>query len=165
MGEAAATAEERLQRGLELSFAYLNHRERSEQELRARLERKGVSAETAEACLSELTVQGYVDDGRYALMFVHDKRELEGWGSERIRRGLAQRGIGRELIDAALAEHETQWAGGESELDRALALLARRFPIPPRERRERDRALGALIRKGFESELALDALTAYTRGS
>ncbi|MDQ6732206.1 MAG: recombination regulator RecX [Actinomycetota bacterium] len=165
MGEAAATAEERLQRGLELSFAYLNRRERSEQELRAQLERKGVAAETAEACLSELTAQGYVDDGRYALMFVHDKRELEGWGSERIRRGLAQRGIGRDLVDAALAEHETQWVGGESELDRALAVLARRFPIPPRERRERDRALGALIRKGFESELALDALTAYARGS
>lgn len=165
MGEETGTAEERLQHGLELSFAYLNQRERSEQELRAQLERKGVSAETAEACLAELTAQGYVDDSRYALMFVHDKRELEGWGSERIRRGLAQRGIDRDRVEVALAEHEAQWAGGESELDRALALLARRFPTPPRERRERDRALGALIRKGFESELALDALTAYARGS
>jgi len=165
MSDETGTAEERLQRGLELSFAYLNRRERTEQELRAQLERNGVSAETAESCLAELTALGYVDDGRYALMFVHDKRELEGWGSERIRRALAQRGIARDLIDGALAEHETQWAGGESELDRALALLARRFPIPPRERRERDRALGALIRKGFESELALDALTAYARGS
>ncbi len=165
MSAETGTAEERLQRGLELSFAYLNHRERSEQELRVQLERKGVCAETAEACLVELTAQGYVDDSRYAVMFVHDKRELEGWGSERIRRGLAQRGIGRDRIEAALAEHEAQWAGGESELDRALALLARRFPAPPRERRERERALGALIRKGFESELALDALTAYARGS
>ncbi len=165
VGEEAATAEERLQRGLELSFAYLNRRERSEQELRAQLERKGVSAQTAEACLAQLTAQGYVDDGRYALMFVHDKRELEGWGSERIRRGLAERGIAGDRIETALAEHEAQWAGGESELDRALALVARRFPTPPRERRERDRALGMLIRKGFAPELALDALTAYARGS
>lgn len=165
MGEDAATVEERLQRGLELSFAYLNRRERSEQELRIQLERKGVSAETTEACLAELTAQGYVDDARYALMFVHDKRELEGWGSERIRRGLAERGISRDRVEGALAEHEAQWAGGESELDRALALLARRFPTPPRERRDRDRALGALVRKGFESELALDALTEYARGS
>jgi regulatory protein len=164
MGEAAG-AEERLQRGLELSFAYLNRRERSEQELRAQLERKGVSADTADTCLTELTAQGYVDDGRYALMFVHDKRELEGWGNERIRRGLTERGIGRDRIEAALADHEAQWAGGETELDRALALLARRFPTPPREHRERDRALGALIRKGFASELALDALSAYARGS
>ncbi len=165
MGEETASVEERLQRGLELSFAYLNRRERSEQEVRAQLERKGVSADTADACLAELTSQGYVDDSRYALMFVHDKRELEGWGSERIRRGLAERGIERDRIEAALADHEAQWAGGESELDRALALLARRFPTPPRERRERDRALGALIRKGFASELALDALSAYARGS
>jgi regulatory protein len=164
MGEPAS-AEERLQRGLELSFVYLNRRERSEQEVRAQLERKGVSADTADTCLAELTAQGYVDDGRYALMFVHDKRELEGWGNERIRRGLAERGIDRDRIEAALADHELQWAGGETELDRALALLARRFPTPPRERRERDRALGALIRKGFASELALDALSAYARGS
>jgi len=46
-----------------------------------------------------------------------------------------------------------------------VALLRRRFPTPPRERRDRDRALGALIRKGFESKLALDALSAYARGS
>jgi regulatory protein len=164
MGEAMSS-EEQLQRGLELSFAYLNRRERSEQEVRAQLERKGVSADTADACLTELTAQGYVDDGRYALMFVHDKRELEGWGNERIRRGLAERGIARDRIEAALADHEEQWAGGESELDRALALLARRFPTPPRERRERDRALGALIRKGFASELAVDALSVYARGS
>ena len=165
MAEEAASDEERLQRGLELSFVYLNRRERSEREVRAQLERKGVSADTADACLAELTSQGYVDDSRYALMFVHDKRELEGWGSERIRRGLAERGIGRDRIEAALADHATHWAGGESELDRALALLARRFPTPPRERRERERALGALIRKGFASDLALDALTAYARGS
>ncbi len=165
MGVGAGGEEERLQRGLELSFAYLNRRERSAQEVRAQLERKGVSAETADACLAELTNQGYVDDSRYALMFVHDKRELEGWGSERIRRGLTERGIDRDRIEAALVDHEAQWAGGESELDRALALLARRFPTPPRERRERDRALGALIRKGFASELALDALSVYARGS
>ena len=105
-----------------------------------------------------------LDDARYALMFVHDKRELEGWGTERIRRGLAERGIDRELIETALHRHDSEWVPEQTELDRALALLRRRFPTPPRERRERDRALGALIRKGFESELALDALSAYSRG-
>ena len=52
----------------------------------------------------------------------------------------------------------------ESELDRALELLRRRFPTPPEDRRERERALGVLLRKGYESELALDALAAHTRG-
>jgi SOS response regulatory protein OraA/RecX len=44
-------------------------------------------------------------------------------------------------------------------------LLRRRFPDPPRERRERERALSMLLRKGYESELALDALAAHSRAA
>ena len=165
MSDQPTTTDERLQKGLALSYAYLNRRERSEAELGDYLERKGIDDGIAARCLQELVELGYVDDRRYALMFVHDKRELEGWGSERIRRGLVERGIDRDTIETALSEHEAEWSAGESELDRAVALLARRFPEPPRERRDRDRALGALIRKGFDSELALDALAAYARSS
>jgi regulatory protein len=98
-------------------------------------------------------------------MYVHDKRELDGWGSERIRRELSARGIDRDLIEDALAQHEAERGDGETELDRALALLRRRFPSPPTERRERDRALGMLIRKGFDGDLALDALNAHSRAA
>ena len=117
--------------------------------------------------------QGFLDDPRFARLFVADKRTLEQWGSERIRRGLLSRGIDRHLADAALAEEvggssslsDDEGVGGpSSELDRALALLRRRFPQPPEDRRDRNRALGMLMRKGYESELALDALAAYARG-
>jgi len=43
-------------------------------------------------------------------------------------------------------------------LDRRHEILARRFPEPPRTPRERDRALGVLVRKGYDLELAYDAL-------
>ncbi|MGI8506429.1 MAG: regulatory protein RecX [Solirubrobacteraceae bacterium] len=134
--------EERLARALELGFAFLNRRERTIDETRRHLEHKGIAAEATEAAVRALTERGYLDDGRFALLFVHDKRELEGWGSERIRRGLATKGIDRELVEAALTRHEVERAPGETELDRALALLQRRFPEPPCDRRERDRALG-----------------------
>ena len=81
--------------------------------------------------MRELQAQGYVDDARYALMFVHDKRELEGWGSERIRRGLAERGIDRDLVESALADTRPNGRMGETELDRALALLRGAFPLRP----------------------------------
>ena len=80
---------------LELSFAYLNRRERTVAELRLHLERKGITGAAAEACVRTLLEDGYLDDGRFALMFVHDRRELDGWGSERIRRELAAKGIDR----------------------------------------------------------------------
>jgi regulatory protein len=164
-GSATATAEERLQKALALAFSYLNRRERTVGEVVAYLERKGTSAETAEAALTVLCGDGYVNDARYALMYVHDKRELDGWGSERIRRELSGRGIDREMIEQALAEHEAERGNGETELDRALALLRRRFPSPPADRRDRDRALGMLIRRGFDGDLALDALSAHARAA
>ena len=108
--------------------------------------------------VGELLENGYLDDARYARLFAEDKRALEQWGAERIRRELVRRGIDRELIASALAAGET-----ESELDRALALLRQRFPAPCSDRRERDRALGMMMRKGYDSEVALDALAAHAR--
>jgi regulatory protein len=121
----------------------------------------------AETALQTLCGQGLLDDTRFAQLFVTDKRALEQWGSERIRRGLLSRGVDRHLVEAALDQEAAGSDDGdepESELDRALALLRRRFPEPPQDRRDRDRALGMLLRKGYESELALDALAAHGRG-
>ena len=163
--DSASTAEERLQKVLSLAFAYLNRRERSVGEVERHLERNGIGVEAREDSVRVLLEDGYLDDGRYALMFVHDKRALDGWGSERIRRELNARGIARELIEGALARDELERGGGETELDRALAILRRSFPSPPHERRDRQRALGMLLRKGFDGELALDALSAHARAA
>jgi regulatory protein len=160
----AGEAEERLQRALDIGYALINRRDRTVSEVRVRLERKGVPESLCEVAVRTLSEQGFLDDERFARLFVSDKRELEQWGSERIRRGLLARGIERELADATLAQPGVAADGEERELDRALALLRRRFPHPPEERRERDRALGMLLRKGYETELALDALAAHARG-
>lgn len=144
---------------LELAYRYLNRRDRTEGEVRKLLAAKGVEDDAAQDAIETLREQGYVDDARYARLFAEDKRALEGWGTERIRGTLALRGIDRELIDAAVQAD----GGAGSELDRALEVLRRRFPSPPRERRDRDRALAVLLRKGYDTELALDALTAHAR--
>lgn len=164
------TTEERLQKALDLAYAYLNPRDRTVDEVRRRLQRGGVSEEVAEEALRRLADQGLIDDARFARLFVADKRRLGQWGVERIRRGLRERGIDRALAEEALAEGgDDESAAGdaaepETELERALAVLRRRFPDPPQDRRDRNRALGMLLRKGYETELALDALSAHARG-
>jgi regulatory protein len=158
--------EERLQKALDLAYAYINSRDRTVSEVQQRLQRRGVSEELTERAVQTLADQGFLDDARFARLFVADKRTLEQWGSERIRRGLLSRGIDRHLAEEALAVEpapELADEEPESELARALTLLRRRFPEPPEDRRERNRALGMLMRKGYESELALDALAAYAR--
>jgi regulatory protein len=151
---------DQLQRALELAYRYLNRRERTEAEMRGRLEQAEFTAAVIEETIATLTDQGVIDDRRFARLFVEDKRTLERWGSDRITRALAQRGIDRDLISDALAEDTTH-----DELERAVELLRERFSSPPHDRRERDRALGVMLRKGYDSELAVDALAAYARGT
>ena len=157
-------ADERLQHALRAAYSYLNKRERTAAELDRRLRREGFSLEMIAQTLALLHDEGTLDDHRFARLFTDDKRTLEGWGSERIRRVLIQRGIDSDtvaaVVDASRGEGESS---SEGERERALAVLERRFPERPRNRRDRDRALGVLLRKGYEPELAVEALAAYSR--
>jgi regulatory protein len=151
-------SEERLQHALELASRYLGRRDRTVAEVRARLEAEQVQAEVIDATVAELQDQGYLDDARYAQRFVEDRRTIDAWGAERIERKLLAVGIDPALIAAALGER-----GAAEELEAAVAVLRRRFPRAPAGDRDRDRALGLLVRKGYDLELAYDAVRAYER--
>ena len=152
-------SQESLETALQRAYRYLGHRDRTVAELRRYLVGKGVGEELAEEAIEELVEQGYVDDARFARQFAEDRRRLDSWGSERIERRLRELGVGREEIAAALAVVDA----GSSEVDAAVAFLRRRFPAPPETDRDRDRALGMLVRRGYELELAYDAIRALGR--
>jgi len=126
--------------------------------MRHYLEGRRVDPAAITATVAELSAQGYLDDARYARRFADDRRELDDWGAERIERRLLAAGVDPDLVAAALM----QQANGD-ELAAAVALLRRRFPTPPADDRERNRALGVLVRKGYESELAHEAVRALER--
>jgi regulatory protein len=142
---------------LALACRYIDARERTVAEVEAKLARSGFEPARVRDAIDQLQALGYLDDARYTRLFVEDKRLLEGWGSERIGRELARHGVERDLIESALDDD-----GELSELERAIALVQRRWDHPPRDRRERERALAVLLRKGYHSELALTALDAWS---
>jgi len=145
------------ERALGLAYRHLGRRDRSEAELRRHLLAKGLEEDVVEETLAELREQGYLDDTRFAQRLAEDRRTLDGWGSERIARALADAGVDRDVAAAAVA------AGAADELEAAVALLRRRFRAPPADDRERDRALGLLVRRGYDLELAYDAVRALGR--
>ncbi len=151
-----------LERALAIAYRYLNARERTQAEMRGHLLGKRLDLRDVERAIQALTDQELLDDARFARLFVQDKRELAEWGADRIRQALLARGVDRDVVADALAEHEQRTNGG-GEIDRALAVLRRRFPSPAGDRRERERALGVLLRKGYDTDLALEAITAHMR--
>ena len=146
------------ERAIDLAYKAVGRRERTVAELRTVLERKRAEPEAIDAAVEELSGAGFLDDARYAVQFAEDKRELEQWGSDRIARELGRRGIAPDLIEAALAGHDR-----DSELETAVLLLERRFPSPPDDDRERDRAWRMLVRRGYAPALAYDAIRAQER--
>ena len=148
------------ERALELAVGHLGKRDRTAAEIRRHLLAKDIGEQAAEDAVAELVRMGYLDDARYARVFAEDRRALDAWGPERIERRLLELGVDREHIAAAIGARD-----GESELEAALELLRRRVRALPSSERERERALGMLVRKGYDLELAYDAVRAFERAS
>jgi regulatory protein len=141
----------------ERALEALSHRERTTGELTEWLEARGYSRAEVESALTRLIETGAVDDERFAQRFAEDKRELSGWGPDRIREALAQRGLDRELVEAAVAGD-----GTATQLERAIELLERRGD-PPVDDRSRARALAFLARRGYDVDLAYEAVRGVER--
>jgi regulatory protein len=146
------------ERAIQLGYRAVGYRDRTVAELRTFLERKRVEPEAIADAVEELTAAGFLDDPRFARRFADDKRELELWGTERIARDLHRRGIAPDLIERVVADRSR-----EAELDTALVLLEQRLP-PPRDDRERDRAWRLLVRRGYDSEVAYEAVRRHESG-
>ena len=134
-------------------------RERTENEVREFLARRGYERDVIGDVVRSLREEGLVDDAGYARRFAEDKRLIDQWGTDRIARDLARRGIGLDLIEGALAGIDA-----DDEIQTAIDLLDRRFPMPFDGDRERDKAWRMLVRRGYQPELAYSAVRRHEQG-
>ncbi len=147
----------RLPEPVAVALRALNRREHSIAEIEAKLAERDFRSEQIEEAVAELVASGALDDRRFALAFSADKRELGGWGPERIAGALAERGIPAALIEECCAGESR-----EELVERAQGLLAERGETL-QDDGSRARALGFLTRRGYDYELAYDAIRAAAR--
>ena len=129
----------------------ISRKERTAAEVSGWLAERGAGPEEIEGILERLTALELVDDEKFALLYTEDKRNIAGWGSERIERTLIERGIPSATARVAVA------AGADEDVGRAVAVLRDRGGDLEDER-DRQRALGLLARRGFSSEDAYEAI-------
>jgi SOS response regulatory protein OraA/RecX len=96
----------------------LRARDLSARELALRLEQRAVSPSAAEESLAVLGAAGLVDDARLAANRA-ESLAGRGYGDAAIRHDLERRGVGADLVEAALAALEP-------EAERAGRIVARR---------------------------------------
>lgn len=125
-------------------------RDRSEAELRERLERDGYGVDDAESALSRAVACGLVNDARFADVLVRS-RVSAGKGEQAIRRDLLKNGIEPESL--------RDWPDGygldeASQVERAVALLDRK---PPNAKDAWSAAFRRLVGKGYSQAVATRA--------
>src|SRR4051794_27935970 len=143
----------------ELALKALSYKERTESELREWLAAREVAEVEIEEVIALLMEAGAIDDAGFARRYAEDKRNLAGWGPDRISRALEGRGVAREHVEAALGGEDD-----EAQLRRAVGLLGDRGLACETER-ERERALGLLVRRGYPLDLAYEAVRTVERPS
>jgi regulatory protein len=141
----------------ELALRALGYKERTESELRSWLAEREVAEVEIEEVIALLIEAGAIDDESFARRYAEDKRQLAGWGPDRISIALQGRGVAREHIEAALVADDP-----EALLERAVTLLGDRG-MGCESGRERERALGLLVRRGYPLELAYEAVREVER--
>jgi regulatory protein len=137
---------------LSLALKALEQKERTVAEMGSWLRARGVEPNEVEDVVGRLICDGALDDTRYAQRYAEDKRQIKRWGNGRIRAALLDRGISAEDAEQALGE-----ADGGQEIERALELLGDRGAALT-DALERQRALALLVRRGYDSEVAYEAI-------
>ncbi len=143
---------------LAAALAAIGRKERTESEMRDWLADREVDSEEADRVMSYLVENLAVDDRRFALGYVEDKRRLSGWGNSRIESVLWGRGVPRDLVRMAIGRDD-----GEGEVGRATRVLLEKGGDLGDDR-GRQRALGLLARRGFCAEDAYAAIRRASRG-
>lgn len=149
--------ESKNKKALSLAIKYLTYRQRSEAELIAYLDRKGIEKNAVNNVLSELKRYGYIDDFKYAHDYIKFQQH-KGHGVRRIRYDLQQKNIDGSIIDEKINESFNP----EDELERAKRLIANR-KLKPDEANEKwlIRQAAYLQRRGFENNIIYKVLKDY----
>ena len=133
--------------------------EQAEGDLRKKLHDWGVPPSDADAIITRLKQERYLDNERFARAYCRDKLRFNGWGRVKIAFMLKGKGIDQQIIDQVLSEiDEEQYS---TILNEALASKAKTL-----DGKEPQQAKAALLRfaasRGFEPNLFFPAVSRIT---
>ena len=134
------------------ALTYLANREYSRLELAQKLEKNGDDVNLIQQVLDQLVQQNLLSDERFAEQYVRI-RANRGFGPQRIKQELKQRGISVELVAQSLQQDQIDWY---KQMQRAWQ---KRFKTLPKDLQERAKQVRFLLYKGFTSEQVNELLS------
>ncbi len=138
------------------AFYYLNKRRHTKKELIDKLVKKEYDISVAREVADYLEESQYIDDADYARRFILDAVRIKKHGFVRIKRDLAVKGVGRDVIDAVVAD---------LEIDTSFVLVdlieSKAFKLDLNDEKQLNKLYGFLLRRGFKYGDINNAITEY----
>jgi regulatory protein len=142
----AILTKDAVDRAVTAAMRALDQRIQSTNELRTRLLRKEFEPATIDLALERLTEFGYLNDERFAELWIENRLAHRPRGKRMLEQELRQKGIDREIVQ------ETVSVMAIDDRTAALDLARKRFKsvqnLPPEEQKKK--LTGILARRGFD---------------
>ncbi len=137
--------------------ALLGYGDQSARKLAYKLTAKGIDRETAASAVAYLAAKGYIrESGTAALRAQQGVGKL--WGPRRIREDLRAQGFTPDAVEEALdALSEVDWA------ENCAAAIRKKYGEVPADKAERQKLTAAVMRLGYDSDTARQAMRMLLR--
>lgn len=143
-----------LQRWITEMERFCAYQERSPNEIRLKLGRKGLLEGPIEAVIEHLTSHNFLNEQRFVETYVQGKFKIKGWGKHKIKAGLKTHRIPEHLIQVGLSQLET------NDQDKRLAdwLEKKKYALrnEPEGPKKTAKIIRFLLSKGYEMSAILE---------
>ncbi len=140
----------------EYAMFLLNIRLRTEGELRGKMGEKGYKGEVIDAVMGRLKDAHYVNDQRFAEVYLENLKKYKSWGYFGLKKKLMEKRLPMPLIESVLSENLSE----EEELEVAKRFLKKQNSLPLRgrdkggvSREDKSRLARKLAAKGFSGSV------------
>lgn len=145
-----------IERAKSRAINYISGKLKTKYEVRLKLKENGFAEEIIDEVLDILEKEEYLNDKIYCEIFIEDKRKLNGYGKNKIKSLLIQKGISKNIFEDFLDEFEY-----EEEFDNALKMGIKKLNLLSNEEdkfKKKQKIINYLAYRGFGFDVINDVL-------
>ena len=145
-----------IERAKSRAINYISGKLKTKYEVRLKLKENDFAEDVVDEVLDILEKEEYLNDKIYCEIFIEDKKNLNGYGKNKIKSLLIQKGISKNIFEDFLEEFEY-----DEEFDNALKMGIKKLNLLSNEEdnfKKRQKIINYLAYRGFGFDVINDVL-------
>ncbi len=145
-----------IERAKSRAINYISGKLKTKYEVRLKLKENGFAKDVIDEVLDILEKEEYLNDKVYCEIFIEDKKKLNGYGKNKIKSLLIQKGISKNIFEDFLNEFEY-----DEEFDNALKMGIKKLELLSNEEdtfKKKQKIINYLVYRGFGFDVINDVL-------